>query len=208
MIRSALVVIALGGLAAGQLTLAPEASAETKRVAATTPDPIADEESTEANLESNAPRSGLVVSLSLGGGLLLGGDIGVGRGGAASLRLGHVATRHTVITFELSGTGALHKRGTDGPTVTDSNVGLYAGALRYTSRSTWVRGAGGLTVFTANVGSGDQSATAGLGALVGGGLDLVRWGYLVLGLEVFGMASVTGDGFKVNTGFCLGLSYY
>jgi hypothetical protein len=194
-IRAALVVIALGGVA----------GAETRSSA---PDPIADEEASEANLESASPRSGLTISLSLGGGLLLGGDLGVGRGGAASLRIGHVATRHTVITFELSGTGALHKRATDDPTMTDTNAGLYAGALRYASRSTWVRGAGGLTVFTANVGTGEQNAHAGFGGLVGGGLDLIRWGYVVLGAEVFGMASVTGDGFKVNTGFCLGLSHY
>ncbi len=196
MIRTGLALIALGGVASAQT-----------RVAAA-PDSIADEESAEANLESKAPRSGLVVSFSLGAGLLLGGDIGVGRGGAASLRIGHVATRSTVITFEVSGSGALHKRAITDSVVTDTNAGLFAGALRYTSRSTWVRAAGGLDVFTANVGTADQRARAGIGGLVGGGLDLVRWGTLVLGLEVFGMSSITGDGFKVNTGFCLGLSYY
>lgn len=194
MIRAALVVIALGGVAGADTRPPP-------------PDPIADEESAEANLESKAPRSGFVVSLSLGGGLLLGGDLGVGRGGAASLRIGHVATRSSVITFELTGTGALHKPAMDAAALTDTNAGLLAGALRYVTGSTWVRAAGGLDVFTANVGTG-QRAHAGIAGLVGGGLDLVRWGYLVLGLEVFGMSSVTRDGFKVNTGFCLGLSYY
>lgn len=189
------------------IALCDTASAET-RIAAATPDVIADEESAEANLESKAPRDGLTFSLSLGAGLLLGGDIGIGRGGAVSARIGHVATRRTVITFELTGTGALHKRGEMGEVVTDTNAGLYAGGLRYTGGSTWLRAAGGLNVFTANVGSSDQFARAGLGGLVGGGLDFVRWGYVVLGAEVFGMASVTRDGFKVNTGLCLGLSYY
>lgn len=200
MIRPALVIIALCGVA----------SADSVRVATKepAPDSIADEESAEANLESNAPRSGFVVSLSIGGGLLLGGDLGVGRGGAASIRIGHVATRHTVITFELTGSGALHRRAMMDGTVTDTNASLHAGALRYASRSTWVRLSGGLDVFTANGGSDVQKSFAGIGGLVGGGLDLVRWGYLVLGFEVFGVASVTGDGFKVNTGFCLGLSYY
>jgi hypothetical protein len=185
------------------------AAAET-RVAAAQPKPdrIADEESAEANLESKAPRDGLTFTFALGGGLLLGGDIGIGRGGALSARIGHVATRRSVITFELSLTGALHRRGTEGEVVTDSNAGLYAGALRYAGKSTWVRASGGLTVFTANARSEDQTSHTGLGGLVGGGLDLVRWGYVVLGFEVFGMASVTSDGFKVNTGFCLGLSYY
>lgn len=192
MIRAALVLIALGGVASAEGT----------------PDPITDEEASEANLETASPRSGITVSFSLGAGLLLGGDIGVGRGGAASLRIGHVATRRTVITFELTGTGALHKRAMLDSAVTDTNVGLYAGALRYVTRSTWLRAAGGLTAFTANVGTDTQHAHAGLGGLVGGGLDLIRWGYLVLGAEFFGMSSITGDGFKINTGFCLGLSYY
>src|SRR5690606_6063482 len=129
------------------------------------------------------------------------GDIGVGRGGAISARIGHVATRRTVITFELTGTGALHRRGTDGPLVTDTNAGLYAGAQRYVSGSAWFRIAGGLNVFTANTGADDQHAHGGIGGLVAGGLDLVRWGYVVLGLELFGMSSITGDGFKLNTGF-------
>ena len=198
MIRTALVI-----------ALVDVASAESKQVAAAgAPDEIADVESAEANLENDAPRAGFVFSFSLGGGLLLGGDLGVGRGGAASVRIGHVATRRTVITFELSGTGALHRRCKDCSAATDTNVGLYAGALRYVGNSTWLRAAGGLTVFNANVGTSDQAGYAGLGGLVGGGLDLVRWGYLVLGLEMFGMSSVTRDGFKVNTGFCLGLSYY
>jgi hypothetical protein len=192
-VRRALVAIAV-------IALCGTATAE--------PDVIADEESREANLESKAPREGVTVSLSLGAGLLVGGDIGVGRGGAVSARIGHVATRRTVITFELTGTGALHRRGEMGEVVTDTNAGLYAGALRYAGRSTWVRAAGGLTVFNANVGSDDQFARAGIGGLVGGGLDFVRWGYVVLGAEVFGMGSFTRDGFKVNTGLCLGLTYY
>ena len=196
MIRTALVVIALCGMASAESVSAPK------------PDSIADEEASEANLESTSPRSGLTVSFSLGGGLLLGGDIGVGRGGAVSLRIGHVATRRTVITLELSGSGALHRRAMNDTPLTDTNAGLYAGALRYASRSTWVRASGGLTVFTANVGTAEQRAHAGLGGLVGGGLDLIRWGYLVLGAEVFAMSSITGDGFKVNTGFCFGLTYY
>jgi len=194
-----LALCAVGGSAAAETRVA---AAEPK------PDTIADEESAEANLETKAPRDGLTFTFAVGAGLLLGGDVGIGRGGALSARIGHVATRRTVITFELSGTGALHKRGSDGTVATDSNAGLYAGALRYAGTSTWVRAAGGLTVFTANARTEDVSSRTGIGALVGGGLDLVRWGYVVLGFEVFGMASVTGDGFKVNTGFCLGLSYY
>ncbi len=173
------------------------------------PDPIADVEASEANLESNAPRSGLLVSVSLGFGVLIGGDIGVGSGGMASVRVGHVATRKTVITFELTGTGALHTQATQDSPVTDTNAGLFAGALSYASPSTWFRIAGGPTVFNANLGGTGYRTAAGIGALLGGGLDLARWGYLVLGCEVMSMASVTsGEGFKFQLGFGFGLSYY
>ena len=173
------------------------------------PDPIADIESAEANLESDAPRSGLMFALAVGTGLLMGGDIGIGTGGAVSLRVGHVATRRTVITFELTATGALHKRGTDDAPVTDTNAGLFAGAQSYASPSTWIRVAGGPTVFNANVGDADARRTvAGVGGLLSGGLDIARWGYLVLGLEALTMGSVTRDGVKFQLGFALGLSYY
>jgi hypothetical protein len=173
------------------------------------PDPIADVESREANLESTAPRYGMMVAFSAGFGLLLGGDIGAGSGGMASFRLGHVATRRTIITFELTGTGALHKQGTNDSPVTDTNGGLFAGAQTYASPSTWFRIAAGPTVFNANVGGTGYYTKAGLGGLVGGGFDLARWGYLALDLEALAMASVTrGDGFKFQLGFGLGLAYY
>jgi hypothetical protein len=146
--------------------------------------------------------------LAGGFGVLVGGDIGVGRGGALSLRVGHVATRSTEITFEITGTGALHKLGMNDSPVTDTNVGLFAGAQTYVSRATWVRIAAGPTVFTANVGGAGQHTAGGFGGLVGGGLDVARFGYFVLGFESFGMTSITSDGFKLQLGFAFGLSYY
>jgi hypothetical protein len=191
--RAVLVLIALCGVASAE----------------SAPDSIADEEGAEANLESISPRSGLVASLALGGGLLVGGDIGVGRGGAFSVRVGHVATRRTVITFEVTGTAGFHQQGEAGPTASDSVAGLFAGALHYSGRSTFVRAAGGPVVFNANVGGNDPFARGGLGGLVGGGLDLLRWGYLVVGVEVFAMTSlVAKEGLKFNSGFSLGLTYY
>lgn len=175
------------------------------------PDEIADIESREANLEPNEPRKGLTFAGALGGGILIGGDIGVGRGPAISLRLGHVATRKTVITFELAGSSGLHKESVTGSTVADSNFGLFAGAQRYTSPSLWVRGAGGVTIFVEDAmpdGGGGKTPRAGIGGLAGAGFDIARWGYLVLGFETFGVASVSSDGFKLQLAFSLGLSYY
>ena len=62
------------------------------------PDPYAEEQAREANLVSNAPREGMTFSAALGLGLTLGD--GVGRGPGVSVRLGHVATPRTVLTFD------------------------------------------------------------------------------------------------------------
>jgi hypothetical protein len=57
-------------------------------------------------------------------------------------------------------------------------------------------------------GTGGDKPRGGVGGLVGGGFDIARWGYLVLGFETFGMASVSSDGLKVQLAFSAGLSYY
>jgi hypothetical protein len=178
-------------------------------------DEIADIESSEANLVSNEPRNGFTFAGSLGGGIMLGGDIGVGRGPVLSLRLGHVATRKTVITFEVLIPTALHQMkgvsGMAGPTLTDSNTSFLVGAQNYRSRSFWVRGAGGLTVLVKNAmtdGTGGDKPMAGIGGVVGAGLDIVRLRYPILGIEGMGMASLSRDGLKVLGGLSLGLSFY
>jgi hypothetical protein len=193
------------------VTLAGVAHADAPATKEPAPDEIADIEAREANLEPNEPRKGLTFAGAVGGGILLGGDIGVGRGPTLSLRLGHVATRKTIITFELTGNSALHKPDVEGPTLTDSNFALFAGAQRYTTGSLWLRAAAGVTLLVTDAmtdGTGGDKPRGGLGGLVGGGIDLARWGYLVLGLETFGMASVSSDGFKLQISFGLGLSYY
>src|SRR4051812_6349183 len=112
----------------------------------TTPDPsVAD--AAEANLESIENRNGLTFAASFGGGLILGFGIkdSVGRGGSLSLRLGHVATRPTVITFELGVTAALHKPpGMNSNIETNTNTNVLAGALHYVNPSLWVRFSGGI----------------------------------------------------------------
>jgi hypothetical protein len=173
------------------------------------PDDIADVEGREANLESMERRYGFTFAVSPGIGVMIGGDIGVGRGGALSLRLGHVATRKTVITFELSGTSAYHKAAMEGETLSDTNYALLVGAQRYKTGWLWGRAAGGLTTLVKNAsrsGTGGESPIAGAGALVGGGFDIARWGYLVLGFETFALASLSSDGFKMQLAFNLGLS--
>jgi hypothetical protein len=200
-VRAAVLVIAIASSAAFA-----DSKPEQKNEAP--PDENADVESREANLESNAPRKGVVFGLAIGPGVLMGGNVGVGRGGALSLRLGHVATRSSVITFEIVGTGAQHSIATNDPAVTDTNVGLFAGIQTYISRATWLRLSGGPTVFSANIGGSNQHQNGGVGGLAGAGFDIARWGYLVLDISAFGMTSLTSDGGKVQLGFVLGLTYY
>ena len=173
------------------------------------PDENADATAREANLESNAPREGLVVAGTLGFGVMLGD--GVGRGPAVDFRLGHVATQRTVITFELAISSSLHKEATMDQTLTDSVACLFAGAQRYTAprSSVWIRGAGGLTVFQADFGKTDPpKPRTGIGGLIGGGVDLARWGKVVLGFEATSVASLSRDGFKLDLNFSTGLSFY
>jgi hypothetical protein len=166
-------------------------------------DGISDDESKEANLESQSPRKELTITVAAGGGLMFGGDLGVGRGPAFDLRLGGVATRHTVITFEFVGSGALHKKAMTGEILTDSNYGLFTGAQQYVSSALWVRAAGGIVGLTKNLmtdGSGGTT-TGGVGGLAGAGLELFRSHNLVFGLEGYGLSSVTPDGYKLQISF-------
>jgi hypothetical protein len=178
------------------------------------PDPaVAD--ASEANLESTENRRGLTFAGSLGGGLILGFGIkdSVGRGPAVSLRLGHVATRRTVITFEIGVTAALHKPAAmDSSLQTNTNTNLLAGALYYVNPSLWVRFGGGLGVYRGSqvtLGSGaiGNVMLAGPAVLGGVGVDIARFKAAVLGLEVGTSAMINSDGVLLASGLNLGLSF-
>jgi hypothetical protein len=170
------------------------------------PDPRAVEAADGANLESTAPRAGLTFAGALGGSLFVGSAGGVGRGGAISLRLGHVATSTTILTFELAGGTFFHATGDK--TMRDDDANILAGAQRYTNASLWIRAAAGFGVYThRRAAMADQTLPGPAGA-VGVGIDLVRRRYLVLGFEVFGIGKIHRDGLLVTSGICLGLSYY
>jgi hypothetical protein len=210
MIARAAVLVALS--AAGSLAHADAAKPTTAPTDAT-PDPaVAD--AADANLESTEDRRGLTFAGSFGGGLILGFGIkdSVGRGGAASLRLGHVATKRTVITFELGFTAALHKPAMQNATQTNTNTNLLAGALYYVNPSLWLRFGGGLGVYHAvqvTLPSGllGDVALAGPAMLGGVGVDLARFKSAVLGLELGTSAMINSDGLLLASGLNLGLSF-
>lgn len=217
--KSVIVICALGLAARAQPTRvetdvshpAPPPAAPAPAAPASDPDPAAEEAASEANLESIAPRAGMTFSISLGGGITLGD--GVGRGPVASFRVGHVATPRTVLTLELTINSLLHQMNTmggSGPLQHNDTASLMPGALYYVNRSFWIRGAGGLVVYTTdNTPPEAKPAHPGLGGLFGVGLDLARWHYLVLGLEAHGqMAVVTNKGLIFTNSLCLNLTYY
>lgn len=213
--RACLAALAIGSAAGVARADAPGASPP-----AGDPDPAV-EEASDANLESTASRTGIVVSGALGGGMIIGigVDDSAGRGPAVSLRLGHVATPHTVITFGVDLTLALHKPkelpGQSSAVQANSDTNLLAGAQYYLNPSLWLRFAGGLGVYQGRkvLVEVDHMQTVGdltlIGpaALAGIGVDIARFKWAVLGLEAATSAGVNREGVLLASHLNLGLSF-
>jgi hypothetical protein len=183
------------------------------RPAAAAPDPAVIEAG-DANLESIEDRRGLTFAGAIGGGLMVGFGIkdSVGRGGSVSLRLGQVANRRTVITFELGVTAVLHKQATNSSTATNSNTNLLAGGQYWVNPSLWLRFGGGIGVYqgrqvTLSTGAPGDVTLIGPAALAGVGVDLLRFKWAVLDLEVATSAMINSDGVLVASGANLGLAF-
>jgi hypothetical protein len=196
----------VGGLVAGGASGA--ARAESGPPAAEAPDPAV-ESAADANLESTASRRGFTLAGSLGAGLLVGLGIEgpTGRGGSLDVRLGHVATPRTVITFELGATLTLH--GSEGkPVYTTTDTNLLAGAQYYVSESLWLRFAGGLGVYQAShvQGSNENIHEIGPAVLGGIGIDIARFKRAVFGVEI-GTSVMVHSGALVASDLRLGVQY-
>ena len=168
-------------------------------------DPSA-EQAGEANLVSNAPREGMTYAGALGGGMI------ISKGKTASvptldLRLGHVANARTIVTVELVGGTYTHKLSMTGATLIDSQLSFLVGAQIYIAPSVWLRGAGGVGTHTTDDGSG-QTPHGGLTMGWGAGVDLIRWHYVVLGIEGFYTGTFAKGGYTSLGGIGLGLTHY
>ena len=167
------------------------------------PDPAV-VEAGERNLESIERRRGFTFAFAVGGGLTfgVGHDPSVGRGGAASIRVGQVATRHTVFTFELAGSALFHKVKATGMSEVHTNQAssLLAGAQYYVNGSLWVRGALGLGVYKGDevlIDGGPRRGDItrlGPSAAAGAGLSLVQFRRTAIGVELFSQLLVNRDG--------------
>ncbi|TMQ07799.1 MAG: hypothetical protein E6J90_42490 [Deltaproteobacteria bacterium] len=188
------------------------------------PDPAADHAG-EANLESTSPRRGVTFTVSVGGGMILGlgVDNSTGRGGALSLRLGHVATPSTVIAFEIMGTGALHRpakdpQGNDAPIETNTVTHLLAGAQHWINSSLWVRAAAGLGLYQGRGVRTMQDPVTnktvylddtrlGPAVLGGVGFEVLRVRSAAFGFETAMAAAINREGVVASTFLNLGVSF-
>jgi hypothetical protein len=177
------------------------------------PDPAV-EAAGDANLASVEHRQGFTFGIATGGGTTIGFGLkdSVGRGGSLALRLGHVATRRTVITFEIDVTAVLHRRGTMDPFSTNTSTSLVAGAHYYASPSLWLRLAGGAGVYEErNVVLSDgvpgDVRRSGPAVVAGVGVDLFRLKWAVIGLELGLSGMIHSDGLLLASGLRVGVAF-
>jgi len=196
---------------------APGATRAAPAPAAEAPDPAV-EYAAAANLESTANRQGFILAGSVGGGLLVGLGIegSTGRGASFDVRLGHVATPRTVITFEFGGTIVLHGtaklNAMDSATYTNTNLNLLTGAQYYVTESLWLRFAAGLGRYQAShVESKDKLVSidvqqTGPAVLGGIGVEIARFKWAAFGLEI-GTSAMVRSGVVVASDLRLGVAF-
>ena len=205
MIRAVLLVMMLPVLAAAE---------EAKPEAEPPPDPAA-VRAGEANLESNAPRQGLVFTFAFGGGVTLGFGVNdsTGTGGSAVIRLAHVATPRSLVTLEIAGSGLLHqvKAGSETSTYVNQVSNFLVGFQGYANPALWFRLAGGLgryhgeQVLLNAMKRGDINL-AGPALSAGAGVDFVRLKRVRIGFEIMGTGMINREGVLASGGFMLGIS--
>jgi hypothetical protein len=169
------------------------------------------EAASEANLESQAPRRGTTLSLSVGAAATFGFGIddSTGRGGALSIRVGHVMTPRALMTFEVTSFATLHEIGMAPTTLlTNTDVNLLVGVQQYTSPSLWVRAAGGVGAYKLERGAMPTLHYAGPTSAVGIGIDIIRHHYLVVAIEAVTTGMLNRDGVLISSTLGVGVSYY
>ncbi|MGE3458197.1 MAG: hypothetical protein AB7O24_23990 [Kofleriaceae bacterium] len=132
-------------------------------------------------------------------------------GGALSLKLGHVATPRTMITFELRGSTHFHR--VDMSTLERNTTSmLLAGAQYWAAPSLWLGfgiGAGlyqGHSVEVRPDVLGDITLP-GPAAGVGIGVDLVRWRGAVIAIDAYSSLVIHRKGVLSTNGVSLGLAF-
>ncbi|MDQ3366520.1 MAG: hypothetical protein M3680_13925 [Myxococcota bacterium] len=196
--------------------------------AAPAPPPVADPvpdpavaEAGDANLETKAVRSGIVVTLGIGGAVTLGFGVNdsTGSGGAGILRVARVASPRSLIALELVGSALFHqvKMGDVSTTFTNQVSSLLVGGQYYVNPALWLRVALGFgryfgdDVLREPARDGEPPTRgdvrlAGPAGSAGAGLDLIRYKRFRVGVEICSTAIATRDGLLSSSGFLLGFS--
>lgn len=178
---------------------------------APSPDPVVTS-SAQHGLESGSRHQGLSLTLALGGGLTVGVSIdsSVGRGPSGSLRFAHMAGERWAFTAELATTTLLHQvKGTDmsGSVRTDLGNNFLVGAQLYVNRVLWLRAGVGLGSFKIDEPDPNKDTILpGPSGVVGGGLDLVRFRRVAIGVEMMSLGMVNREGLLTTTSFMLDLT--
>jgi hypothetical protein len=168
----------------------------------------------DANLESDSRRKGIILQAGIGGGLMLGiGVDGVtGNGPSGSFRIGHVATRNSLVTLELSTVTLRHAVNAtmDSDQYIDQDTSIMLGGQFYINPALWLRVAAGIGGYRGkHVGENalDVSLTGPAGA-VGAGVEVIRFKRWAIGLEMFTVGMINRDGLMSSTGFLVDAILY
>ena len=201
--------IALAAIVSSVVSSVAVPGARADAPAAPPPDPAA-RRAGESNLETLERRRGLTGGIMVGPSFTIG--TGVGNGGAVAVRLGQVATPSWVLTFELNGSAQLRRTGSgaDADTYTNSIASFLVGGQYWVGPSLWVRGAGGVGVYTCTKLCGGMAGSerrTGPAAAVGVGVDLARFKGLVLSIELSSINQLNRNGLLSTNGMALGLTF-
>lgn len=178
------------------------------------PDPAA-VQAGEANLESIAARKGYVLTFALGGAVTLGFGVSdsTGTGGAATLRLAHVATPRTLVTLEIVGSALFHqvKMGDDTETYTNQFTNFLLGAQIYANPALWFRIAGGFGRYLGDevlleAEPGIDLRLAGPAFAAGAGVDILRLKRFRISAEIQTTGMINREGLLSSGGFLLGFT--
>jgi hypothetical protein len=174
------------------------------------------QEAADANLEPPTDRSEIIPSFGFGGGFTVGFGVkdSVGTGGAAVLRLAHVASRRALVHMELVGAALFSSIEVEGGMRfnyrTDSTEVL-AGGQYYVAPALWLRMAAGTGSFH-SAGYSDGTRTVGerriygLAGSVGAGVDALAVRHIHAGLELMSTSLLTRDGVVTASALLVSLS--
>jgi hypothetical protein len=175
-------------------------------------------EAADANLESVEARRGMVFTLGVGGGFTfgLGLEDSTGQGGAGVLRVGRVASRRSVVGFELTGVANLSSVNIgpeDEPVKVRyrrDSTALLAFGQYYFGPVLWLRAGAGVGRYAGeelrsevNIELRDRVRLAALVGSAGAGLDVVRLKRFRAGIEIITTGYLTRDGVLSANAFML-----